>query len=77
MARLGLADNYAFIALLALLFTALAATRHILIVSTILVLSLLSNMPVEFGLNFGFDRDYYAGFMLALIFQPVLVRALD
>jgi len=41
------------------------------------MLRLSENMPADFSLNFGFDRDYYAGIMQAMVLQPIVARSFD
>ncbi len=53
------------------------AGRHAFIILAAVLLSLNANMPSDFALNFGFDRDYYAGVMMALVLQPVVARVLN
>ena len=77
LARIGMEDNYALLFGLALLFTLLLASRNVYVIGTVAILSLIANMPADFSLNFGVDRDYYAGAMVALILQPVLTRLID
>jgi len=43
----------------------------------VIILSLNANMPADFSLNFGYDRDLYGGFMLALVIQPLLIWAFE
>jgi uncharacterized membrane protein YgaE (UPF0421/DUF939 family) len=77
IARLGFSGNYGFILALALICTMFVAGRHAVIVATVVVLCLNANMPIDFSLNFGYDRDYYAGLMAALVLQPILMRMID
>ena len=51
--------------------------RNIFVVAIVVCLCLIANMPADFSLNFGYDRDIYAGVMVALLFQPLLARVLD
>lgn len=75
LARLGL-DSVGLIFLGALVMTLFLAGRHAYIVAAAVLLCLIANMPSDFALNFGFDRDYYAGIMMALALQPILARVL-
>ncbi len=77
MARVGFESNYALIMVLSVLFTMILAGRSAYIVATAVILSLVANMPAESTLNFGMDRDLFAGFMLALLLQPFCARMLD
>ena len=77
IARLGLTANYGSVVGAALIGTALIANRNIFIIAAIVIFSLNANMPTDFIMNFGFDRDFYAGLMLAIVFQPFLVRVLE
>jgi hypothetical protein len=77
IARLGFTGNYGFILAVALICTLFVAGRHAVIVAVVVMLCLNANMPVDFSLNFGYDRDYYAGLMAALVLQPILVWMFD
>lgn len=77
IARLGLDANYAIVIGLALFCTMMLSARNAFIVVIVVVFSLNANMPSEFSLNFGVDRDYYAGFMFAVLLQPILVRVIQ
>lgn len=77
MARLGMAGNYGLILTASILFTLFLIGRNIWLVAGVVVLCLVTNMPADFSLNFGYDRDYYAGIMLALLFQPLMARAIE
>ena len=74
ISRLGLATNYAYVLGTALVGTALIAGRNAFIIASIVVFSLNANMPADFSLNFGMDRDYYTGLMMAFVCQPFFVR---
>ncbi|XOV88874.1 MAG: hypothetical protein ACFHX7_03075 [Pseudomonadota bacterium] len=76
-ARLGLAGNYGLTFFAAVLFTLFMIGRNIYIVAAVALLCLVANMPADFSLNFGYDRDYYAGLMAALLIQPLIARLLD
>jgi len=76
LSRLGV-DNLGLVFLGALVITLFLAGRHAFIIAAAVLLSLNANMPSDFALNFGFDRDYYAGLMMALVLQPVLGRVLQ
>jgi hypothetical protein len=76
VSRLGLTANVGFILLVASILTYRASGRRSFIVVTVVLLSLVANMSADFTLNMGVDRDYYAGFMLALALQPVLEKSL-
>ena len=77
IARIGMPDNYTLLLGLALLLTLLLAGRNIYVIGMVVVLSLLANLPANFSLNFGIDRDYYAGAMMALVLQPVVSRLIE
>lgn len=76
IARLGITANYGYAIGAALIGTALIAGRDKLIIAVIVVFSLNANMPTDFVLNFGFDRDYYAGLMVAIVAVPFFDRVL-
>ena len=77
LARIGMEGNYALLFSLAIIFTLLLAGRNVYVIGVVAVLSLIANMPADFSLNFGVDRDYYAGAMMALVLQPVVTRLID
>jgi len=77
VARLGLEGNFTIVLAMAILFTFLILGRNVFVVATIVGLCLLANMPADFTLNFGVDRDLFAGMMMALLFQPFLARVLQ
>ena len=79
IARLGIEQSYGYVLGLglALMFTLMLNERKAFIIAAVVLLSLNANMPVEFSLNMGLDRDYYAGFMMALLLQPVMNRAMQ
>lgn len=77
VSRLGLATNVGFILLIASILTYLVSGRRSFIVVGVVLLSLVANMPADFTLNMGVDRDYYAGFMLALALQPMLDKVIE
>lgn len=77
LARLGFEPSYGYVLGMALLFSLLLSERHAFIVAAVVMLSLNANMPLEFSLNFGLDRDYYAGLMMALLLQPIMFRTMQ
>jgi hypothetical protein len=77
VARLGFSANYGFILIIAVVCTAFVAGRHAAIVAIVVVFSLNANMPMDFSLNLGYDRDLYAGLMAALVLQPILMRVIE
>ena len=77
IARLGFSVNLGLILVLATTCTLFVARRRELIVALIVFLSLNANMPADFSLNLGYDRDLYGGLMLAMLLQPLLMRVLD
>lgn len=77
IARLGLQANFSFTLAAAILFTMFLIGRNMYVVATVVCLCLIANMPADFGLNFGWDRDIYAGIMVAVLVQPFLARVLE
>ena len=77
LARLGIETSTGYVVALAIIFCALLTERNVYIVAAVVLFSLNANMPVDFSLNMGVDRDYYAGLMLALILQPILARTMQ
>ncbi|MFT7685503.1 MAG: hypothetical protein ACI9FB_000846 [Candidatus Azotimanducaceae bacterium] len=74
ISRIGLDSNYGYVIFAAMLITLFVTNRHGLMIAAILIFSLNANMPIDFELNLGFDRDYYTGLMVALILQPLTTR---
>ena len=77
ISRIGINSNYIYVIAAALLGSALTAGRNSFAIAAIVIFSLNANMPSEFSLNLGFDRDYYTGLTLALVFQPMVSWAID
>jgi hypothetical protein len=77
IARIGMPGNHVMILMTAIAFTLFVAGRNAFIIAGAVGLSLIANMPADFLLNFGFDRDLYAGMMIAVLCQPVLARILS
>ncbi|MFN3239760.1 MAG: hypothetical protein ACE37D_22280 [Pseudomonadales bacterium] len=77
LARLGMDSNFAYVLGFAALFSVLLSERNAFIVAAVVMFSLNANMPIDFSLNLGVDRDYYAGLMFALLLQPVMVRTMS
>jgi len=73
-ARLGMQGNHIALIFLVLLFALLLTNRSFHIIAMTTLLSLIANMPLEFSLNFGLDRDLYSGFMIAIMLQPAINR---
>ena len=74
IARVGVQESYLCILIVATACSALLAKRSLYLIATIAMFSLNANMRADFSLNFGFDRDYYAGVMLAMVLQPIVAR---
>lgn len=77
IARLGMEPAYSYVFALALMFSLMLTERNVFIVATVVLFSLNANMPAAFSLNMGIDRDYYAGIMMALLIQPIMVRTMQ
>ena len=77
IARLGLEFDYGLVTVVSLLVAVLLIGQTALIVSLVMSLSLVANMPTEFALNFGMDRDMYLGVATAVVFAPIISRVLD
>lgn len=67
LARIGLSGNYLFLSLGVLLMTVFSMGINTFIIAVIIVFSMNTNMPIDFALNFGVDRDIYAIGMLILL----------
>ncbi|HJN53295.1 MAG: hypothetical protein QGI68_20000 [Pseudomonadales bacterium] len=74
--RLGLELGYGVIAVVSLLVATLLIGQTALMVALVVSMSLLANMPAEFVLNFGLDRDLYMGIATAVVLAPFACRAL-
>jgi hypothetical protein len=77
LARLGIEPSYCYVLGMALLFSVLLSERNAFIVAAVVFFSLNANMPMEFSLNFGLDRDIYAGLMMAILLQPIMFRTMQ
>jgi hypothetical protein len=77
IARLGFSNNLGLILSGAIACTLCVNDRTPIIMAMVIILSLNANMPADFSLNFGYDRDLYGGFMLALVIQPLLIWAFE
>jgi len=77
LARLGFEKNYLIMALVATVVTGLIIHRHLFLIVLVLFLSVGANMPADFMLNFGLDRDYFVGALGAVIITPVAVRYME
>jgi hypothetical protein len=75
--RLGMETDVGYALGFALLFSILLSERNAFIVVAVVFFSLSVNMPLDFSLKFGTDRDYYAGLMMALLLQPLMVRTMQ
>ena len=67
LSRMGLMDNYALLSVLVLLITIMATGINTFLTAVIIIFSVNTNMPTDFALNFGIDRDIYALGMLILL----------
>ncbi|MEM7365665.1 MAG: hypothetical protein AAF525_16730 [Pseudomonadota bacterium] len=76
LARVGF-GGHATALLTAGICTFIIFSRNVYYITIAVILSLVANMPGDFGLNFGFDRDLYAGVLLAMLLQPFLHRAFE
>ena len=72
IARLGFSNKLGLSLSGAIACTLCVNGRATIIMAMVIILSLNANMPADFSLNFGYDRDLYGGFMLALVIQPLL-----
>ncbi len=77
LARLGIESGAAYVLGFSLLFSVLLSERNAFIVAAVVFFSLNANMPLDFTLNFGVARDYYAGLMIALLLQPAMVKTMQ
>lgn len=67
LARLGFSGNYLFLSLSVLLMTVFAMGVNTFITAVIIIFSMNANMPADFALNFGIDRDIFAIGMVVLL----------
>ena len=75
--RLGMQFDYGIAALVSLLVATLLVGQKRLTVSIVIAFSFIANMPPEFSLNFGLDRDLYLGIATATIFAPLADRVFE
>ena len=75
--RLGMETDVGYALGFALLFSILLSERNAFIVVAVVFFGLNVNMPLDFSLKFGTDRDYYVGLMTALLLQPLMVRTMQ
>ncbi len=77
VARLGFEQNYLIMALFAVVIAGLTVHRNLLLIVLVLALSTAANMPEHFMLNFGLDRDYFTGVLVAVVLVPVIGRFIE
>jgi len=77
ISRLGLENPYGVAVAIAMLGTLLLKHQSITTITLVMLLSLNANMPQDFVLNFGYDRDLFAGLMLAAATVPFMARILE
>lgn len=77
LARLGLAANYGIAILAALIVAMMVAGRKLSVVVLVVLLSLIANMPQEFALNFGVNREVFFGLMVSLLIAPYIAHMFD
>ncbi len=51
--------------------------RSVYVIAAVLALGLNANLPADFALNFGIDRDLYAGVMISTLMVPFLSRYIE
>ncbi len=51
--------------------------RSLQLMFAVWVLGLTANLPAEFPLNLGIDRDVFGGFMVSTLLVPMISRRLD
>ena len=74
LARLGMTGNYAVLGGIAFVLSLMLTARPMPVIAIALLLSLAANMPVEYAIGIGMDRDYYGGFLAILVVHPVIER---
>ncbi len=77
LARLGLTANYGIAVFAALIVAMLVAGRKLAVVVLVVLLSLIANMPQEFALNFGVNREVFFGLMVSLVLAPYIAQIFD
>ena len=77
MARSGIEASYALSVVCALLITLIVSHHSFLLASCIILVSLVANMPVDFSLNFGLDRDIFTNLMMFLLAVPFISHFID
>ena len=63
VARLGLEQGMMVVVCVSLLGAMLLNRQSMIVVSVVVLFSLNANMPADFALNMGLDRDLFAGLM--------------
>jgi hypothetical protein len=51
--------------------------RGMMLIVLVLFMSIGANMPGDFLVNFGIDRDYLTGGLVAIVVVPTIARILD
>lgn len=67
LARHGFAGSYLFLLLAVLLVTIFAMGANTFIAAIVIIFTMNANMPGDFALNFGMDRDIFAISMVVLL----------
>lgn len=75
--RLGFEADYWAAGLVTLAVAGLVKDQGPVMIILILLTGLVANMPQEFILNFGIDRDYFFGAFVGLVLTPTAVNALE
>ena len=77
IARLGISSGYGSAILVAIVMTVLLGGRHLVLISLTVLFSINANMPMEFVMNFGIDRDLYSGLMVSLVLIPFVEQVIE
>jgi hypothetical protein len=77
IARLGFESAYWIAGLIALAVAGLIRDQGPVMIILVLFTGLVANMPQEFILNFGIDRDYFFGAFVGLVLTPTVVNSLE
>ena len=60
----------------AMVVTGLVMHRDLMLIVLVVSLSVGANLPEDFMLNFGIDRDYLLGVLVTVVIAPLLARIL-
>ena len=77
LARPGFEMNFGLVLIAALIVAFLAAEQKMAVIFLLGAFSLIANMPADFALNFGLDRDIFFGLLSSITLAPVIAWFFD